>query len=75
MSAAPEQPNLESYPFKNLGTHVWKVTTSSPDAQGWFDIGLAWAHGFNMDEAVMCFQRALDCDPSCLMGYVGVAAN
>ncbi len=49
------------------------VTTSSKDAQLWFDRGLALTYGFNHEEAVRCFEKAADLDPSCAMAYWGKA--
>jgi tetratricopeptide (TPR) repeat protein len=59
--------------YFDLGDHTRKITTSSPHAQTWFDRGLAWCFGFNHDEAVRCFERALQHDPSCAMAHWGVA--
>ena len=33
--------------YFDLGPYSRKVTTSSPDAQLWFDRGLNWLFGFN----------------------------
>lgn len=49
------------------------VTTTSPDAQVWFDRGLGLAYGFNHEEAVRCFERAAEADPGCAMAYWGKA--
>ncbi|SLN11209.1 hypothetical protein [Ruegeria meonggei] len=59
--------------YYDLGTHSCKVSTSSPDAQLWFDRGLVWTYGYNHEEAVVCFQRALEYDPHCVMAHWGVA--
>jgi tetratricopeptide (TPR) repeat protein len=58
--------------YYDLGTHSWPVTTSVPEAQRWFDRGLAWAYGFNHEEAVYCFEQALSADPDCAMAHWGV---
>lgn len=60
------------YPF-DLGSYSRPVTTSSPDAQRWFDRGLNWLYGFNHEEADTCFKRALEFDPDCAMAYWGIA--
>ena len=39
------------YPY-DLGPYSRKVTTSSTDAQRWFDRGLNWCFGFHHEEAV-----------------------
>ena len=57
----------------DLGRHTRSVTTPSPDAQRWFDLGLNWCFGFNHEEGVKCFKRALDFDPSCVMAHWGIA--
>jgi hypothetical protein len=66
---------IEDYPFKNLGHHSRKVTTSSGDAQIWFDRGLAWAAGFNLEEARLCYEQAILADPNCLMAHFGLVGN
>ena len=57
----------------NLGTHTRKISTASPEAQRWFNLGLNWCFGFNLEEGVKCFQRALQFDPECVMAHWGVA--
>ena len=57
----------------DLGTHSRKVTTASPEAQAWFDRGLAWCFGYNHDESVACFRKAIEADPDCAMAFWGVA--
>ncbi len=59
--------------YYDLGTYTCPITTSSPDTQLWFDRGLNWTYGYNHDEAVACFQRALENDPRCAMAHWGVA--
>lgn len=59
--------------YYDLGTHSFPITTSSKDAQTWFDRGLGWCYGFNHGEAVACFRNALEADPDCAMAHWGVA--
>jgi tetratricopeptide (TPR) repeat protein len=59
--------------YFDLGSYTRKVSTSSPDAQVWFDRGLNWIFGFNHGEAIKCFQRAIEHDPECAMAYWGVS--
>ena len=59
--------------YFDLGAHTRPITTTSSDAQRWFDRGLVWTYGFNHEEAVRCFQRALDADPGCAMAQWGIA--
>jgi tetratricopeptide (TPR) repeat protein len=57
----------------DIGAVHREVTTSSPDAQLWFDRGLALAFGFNHEEAIRCFERATAADPDCAMAHWGKA--
>jgi tetratricopeptide (TPR) repeat protein len=50
-----------------------EVTTAHRDARNWFDRGLAMCHGFNHEEAVHCFEKAIAADPHCAMAYWGLA--
>jgi tetratricopeptide (TPR) repeat protein len=59
--------------FDTLGSYGRKVTTSSPDAQRWFDQGLTWLYAFNHDEAAQAFGEAARLDPGCAMAYWGIA--
>jgi len=59
--------------YFDLGPYSRKVTTSSPDAQLWFDRGLNWQFGFNHGEAIKCFRKALEHDPECAMAHWGVS--
>ncbi len=57
----------------DLGAYSRPVSTSSADAQAWFDRGLVWSYGFNHEEAVRCFRRAAEADPDCAMAHWGIA--
>ena len=59
--------------YYDLGSYSRRITTDAPGAQRWFDRGLTWLYGYNHDEAVKCFRKALDQDPHCVMAYWGVA--
>ncbi|MFJ7334233.1 hypothetical protein ACIQU3_20540 [Streptomyces sp. NPDC101110] len=59
--------------YYDLGTYRRPVTTSSADAQLWFDRGLMWTYAFHHEEAVACFERAAEADPDCAMAYWGIA--
>ncbi|RJE22119.1 hypothetical protein PHISCL_05558 [Aspergillus sclerotialis] len=59
--------------YFNLGSHTRPVTTSSAEAQLWFDRGLVWAYSFNHGEAERCFERASHYDPQCAMALWGIA--
>lgn len=57
----------------DLGNHHRVVSTTSKEAQFWFDQGLNWSYAFNHEEGVACFLRALEHDPQCAMAHWGVA--
>jgi tetratricopeptide (TPR) repeat protein len=59
--------------YYDLGTHHRPVTTTSPEAQTWFDRGLVWTYAFHHEEAVACFEAAAAADPDCAMAYWGLA--
>jgi tetratricopeptide (TPR) repeat protein len=56
-----------------LGTYTHAVTTTSPDAQRYFDQGLRLVYAFNHDEAVRAFREAARLDPGCAMAWWGIA--
>ncbi len=49
------------------------VTTSSPEAQGFYDQGLAYLHSFVWIEAARSFHQALRLDPSLAMAFLGLS--
>ncbi len=59
--------------YYDLGSYSRTVTTSSPEAQLWFDRGLVWTYAYNHEEAIVCFQKALEADPECAMAHWGIA--
>jgi tetratricopeptide (TPR) repeat protein len=59
--------------YFDLGDHQRAITTSSVDAQLWFNRGLVWTYGFNHEEALRCFERARAADPQCAMAHWGLA--
>ena len=58
--------------YFDLGGYSFPITTQSTEAQKWFDRGILWTYGYNHEEAVMCFERAIGADPKCAMAYWGV---
>lgn len=61
-----------SYPY-NLGNFSRKIDTPSQECQTWFNKGLTWSYAFNHEEAVRCFEKALEHDQSCAMVHWGIA--
>ena len=59
--------------YYDLGQYRRIVSTSSLDAQQWFDRGLNWTYAFNHEEAVRCFEHVLEHDPECAMAHWGIA--
>ncbi|MDX1883716.1 tetratricopeptide repeat protein [Mycolicibacterium sp. 120270] len=69
MSVSP----VETGQYYNLGTYHRPIDTPSPQAQTWVDRGLVWAYAFNHDEAIHCFERALELDPDLAIARWGIA--
>lgn len=59
--------------YYDLGTYQRSVTTSTSEAQTWFDRGLIWSYAFNHEEAAACFEKAIALDTSFAMAYWGLA--
>jgi tetratricopeptide (TPR) repeat protein len=59
--------------YDTLGNYSRKVTTTSAQAQRWFDQGLRLVYAFNHTEAQRAFREAARADPSCAMCYWGIA--
>ena len=64
-----------SLTYLDLGGISKTVTTFSANCQLWIDRGLAHTFGFNREEAVRCFQRALSFDSECAMAHYFIAYN
>ena len=56
-----------------MGSIHHPIATSSPQAQRFFDQGLALVYAFNFGEAVNSFRRASELDPNAPMPYWGLA--
>ncbi|RCS55036.1 MULTISPECIES: tetratricopeptide repeat protein [Pirellulaceae] len=51
--------------FSGLGEHRWGISSNNPQAQAYFNQGLAFMYGFNHDEAIRSFHEAARLDPNC----------
>jgi tetratricopeptide (TPR) repeat protein len=77
--AGPAQPQTDAPDasraplYQNLGTYHYAITTSSADAQQYFDQGMRFSYAFNHAEAIRAFRQAAAIDPACAMCYWGVA--
>ena len=63
--------DAESY--YDLGSYHRPIETSSTAAQVWFDRGMVWSYAFNHDEAIRCFERALELDADLAIARWGIA--
>lgn len=69
-----ELPRLDSdEEYYNLGSYHWSISTTSAEAQKWFNRGMVWSYAFNHEESARCFERAIEIDSSCAMAYWGLA--
>ena len=56
-----------------LGDINHPVSTTNPEAQKFFNQGLAYLYGFNHEEAVKSFKQAAQLDPQLAMAHWGIA--
>ena len=59
--------------FDNLGSLHHPISTTSEQAQRYFDQGLRLIYAFNHEEAIRSFEAAVDWDPEAAMPYWGIA--
>jgi tetratricopeptide (TPR) repeat protein len=59
--------------FTGLGDFHRAISTSSAEAQSYFDQGMRLLWAFNHDEATRSFAKAAELDPRCAACYWGVA--
>jgi len=71
----PAGPRASTTPplFEDLGRYHREITTTSPQAQAYFDQGLRLVYGFNHYEAEAAFREAARLDPACAMCAWGLA--
>src|ERR1700682_5983596 len=70
LAAASEKPVAL---LAGLGTWRHPIATANPDAQKFFDQGLALLYGFNRYEALRSFRKASELDPRAAMAFWGIA--
>ena len=58
---------------QGIGKVHEEVTTASPEAQAYYDQGLAYLHSYVWIEAARSFNQALRLDPSMAMSYLGLS--
>src|SRR5262245_270877 len=76
--AAETQPQAKPAPagsdlVAGFGEHHHPIRTSNPDAQKFFDQGMAMTFGFNHEAAIRSFDRAAELDPKAAMPQWGRA--
>ena len=71
-AAPPEKPVTL---LKGLGTWHHPIATKNPEAQKYFDQGLALLYGFNRYEALRSFTKAAELDPTAAMAWWGMAMS
>ena len=59
--------------YLNLRDFGKKVTTTSVECQGLINHGLLQLFGFNREEAIRCFEKALHFDKNCAMAHYFIA--
>ena len=60
-------------PYFDLGTYTRGTSTASMSAQTWFDRGLVWSYAFHHEEAIRCFEHAVEHDPGFALAHWGIA--
>ena len=58
--------------YFDLGVYS-RSASGQPSAQLWFDRGLVWLFAYNHEEAIVCFEKALQADPTCALAHWGIA--
>ncbi len=66
-------PREKPWVMAGIGKVSFPITTKNPEAQQWFDQGIALLHSFWFFEAERSFRWALKLDPECAMCYWGLS--
>src|SRR5574340_356790 len=66
-------PSLPARIMSGQGTVHFPITTTNPEAQRFFDQGVAQMHSFWSVEAERSFRQAAELDPEAPMPYWGIA--
>jgi tetratricopeptide (TPR) repeat protein len=72
-TSAPAFADTDPPLWDGLGAVSYKITTSNPAAQTYFDQGLRLTFAFNHGEAQRAFRKAQKLDPDCAMCFWGEA--
>ncbi len=66
-------PRQKAYLMEGMAPIHFPITTKSPEAQKFFEQGVAQLHGFWYFEAERSFRQASALDPDCAINYWGLA--
>ena len=58
--------------YFDLGDYSRKVS-SKQQCQTWFDRGMVWLFAYNHEEAISCFEKAIEADKECAFAFWGIA--
>src|SRR5713226_4971413 len=72
-TSAPAFADTDPPLWDGLGAVSYKITTSNPAAQTYFDQGLRLTYAFNHGEAQRAFRKAQKLDPACAICFWGEA--
>lgn len=73
VTAAAVEPTVPLMAPAEIGLYHRPVSTRSPEAQRYFNQGMALLFAFDHDNAIASFQQATRLDPECAMAWWGVA--
>ncbi len=72
-SAFDDIPRQRAYLMRGMPKIVFPVTTTSREAQRYFEQGIGQLHGYWYLEAQRSFRKVAALDPQCAMAYWGIA--
>ena len=73
LTACTTAPRTNALLYQGMGDHTRAISTTSDQAQRYFNQGLQLTFGFNHDEAIRSYTRAAQLDPAAPMPWWGVA--
>ena len=58
--------------YFDLGNYS-RTVSEDKNSQTWFDRGMVWLFAYNHEEAISCFEKAIEVDQKCAFAYWGIA--
>ena len=58
--------------YFDLGNYS-RTVSDNKNSQSWFDRGMVWLFAYNHEEAISCFEKAIEADQKCAFAYWGIA--